>query len=87
MLSKAQHDKWDIFHYIYAVLHHPEYGERYAANPLSSFGPQRTRASGRQGISKALVSAGQCLAEIHSSLLATSAANCSLDSAMPVPAQ
>jgi predicted helicase len=24
--------KWDIFHYIYAVLHHPEYRERYAAN-------------------------------------------------------
>jgi predicted helicase len=24
--------KWNIFHYIYAVLHHPEYRERYAAN-------------------------------------------------------
>jgi predicted helicase len=24
--------KWDIFHYIYAVLHHPEYRERYAAH-------------------------------------------------------
>ena len=24
--------KWDIFDYIYAVLHHPEYRERYAAN-------------------------------------------------------
>jgi predicted helicase len=24
--------KWDIFHYIYAVLHHPEYRVRYAAN-------------------------------------------------------
>jgi hypothetical protein len=24
--------KWDIFHYIYAVLHDPEYRERYAAN-------------------------------------------------------
>jgi len=24
--------KWDIFHYIYAFLHHPEYRERYAAN-------------------------------------------------------
>jgi hypothetical protein len=22
--------KWDIFHYVYAVLHHPEYRERYA---------------------------------------------------------
>jgi predicted helicase len=24
--------KWDIFHYIYAVLHHPDYRECYAAN-------------------------------------------------------
>ncbi|HYG98806.1 MAG TPA: type ISP restriction/modification enzyme, partial [Terriglobales bacterium] len=24
--------KWDIFHYVYAVLHHPVYRERYAAN-------------------------------------------------------
>ena len=25
-------DKWDIFHYIYALLHHPAYRETYAAN-------------------------------------------------------
>jgi predicted helicase len=24
--------KWDIFHYVHAVLHHPAYRERYAAN-------------------------------------------------------
>ncbi len=24
--------KWDIFHYVYAILHHPDYRERYAAN-------------------------------------------------------
>ena len=24
--------KWDIFHYVYAILHHPEYRQRYAAN-------------------------------------------------------
>ena len=24
--------KWDIFHYVYALLHHPKYRERYAAN-------------------------------------------------------
>lgn len=24
--------KWDVFHYVYAVLHHPEYRARYAAN-------------------------------------------------------
>jgi hypothetical protein len=25
-------DKWNIFHYTYALLHHPEYRTRYAAN-------------------------------------------------------
>jgi predicted helicase len=24
--------KWEIFHYIYAMLHHPGYRERYAEN-------------------------------------------------------
>jgi predicted helicase len=24
--------QWDIFHYVYAVLHHPECRQRYAAN-------------------------------------------------------
>ena len=24
--------KWDVFHYVYGVLHHPQYRERYAAN-------------------------------------------------------
>jgi len=24
--------RWDIFHNVYAALHHPEYRERYAAN-------------------------------------------------------
>jgi predicted helicase len=24
--------KWDIFHYVYAILHHPDYREHYAAN-------------------------------------------------------
>jgi Type ISP C-terminal specificity domain len=27
--------KWGIFHYIYAVLHHSEYRQRYAANSLA----------------------------------------------------
>jgi predicted helicase len=27
-----QISKWDIFHYVYALLHHPEYRTRYAAN-------------------------------------------------------
>ena len=36
--SSAQHygsaaiSKWDIFHYIYAVLHHPAYREKFADN-------------------------------------------------------
>ena len=37
--------KWNIFYYIYAVLHHPHYRERYAANlrrelPRIPFAPQ-----------------------------------------------
>ena len=28
----AQVTKWDIFHYVYAMLHHPQYRERYAEN-------------------------------------------------------
>ena len=24
--------KWDIFHYVYSLLHHPQYRERYAEN-------------------------------------------------------
>jgi predicted helicase len=36
--------KWDIFHYVYALLHHPAYREKYAANlrrelPRISFAP------------------------------------------------
>ena len=27
-----QVSKWDIFHYVYAMLHHPQYRERYAEN-------------------------------------------------------
>lgn len=28
----AHVSKWDIFHYVYAMLHHPQYRERYAEN-------------------------------------------------------
>ncbi len=31
-LGDEQITTWDIFHYVYAVLHHPEYRARYAAN-------------------------------------------------------
>lgn len=52
--------KWDIFHYVYAVLHHPVYRERYAANlkrelPRIPFAPAF----------RAFADAGARLAEIH----------------------
>ena len=30
--SGSEVSKWDIFHYVYAMLHHPRYRERYAEN-------------------------------------------------------
>ena len=52
--------KWDIFHYVYGLLHHPEYRERYQANlkrelPRLPFTPEFWR----------FVKAGQRLSEIH----------------------
>lgn len=52
--------KWDIFHYVYAVLHHPAYRERYAANlkrelPRIPFAPDF----------RAFARAGERLAELH----------------------
>ena len=52
--------KWDIFHYVYGVLHHPVYRERYAANlkrelPRILFTPDF----------HAFASAGAHLAELH----------------------
>jgi predicted helicase len=52
--------KWDIFHYVYAVLHHPLYRERYAANlkrelPRIPFAPDF----------RAFADIGKQLAEIH----------------------
>lgn len=52
--------KLDIFHYIYAVLHHPEYREKYAANlkrelPRIPFAPEF----------HAFAQAGAKLAELH----------------------
>ena len=52
--------KWDIFHYVYAVLHHPEYRERYAAN-LKRELPRIPYAS-EFG---ALAEAGRKLADLH----------------------
>jgi predicted helicase len=52
--------KWDIFHYVYALLHHPLYRERYAANlkrelPRIPFAPDF----------RALADIGKRLAKIH----------------------
>ena len=52
--------KWDIFHYVYALLHHPSYRERYAANlkrelPRIPYAPDF----------RAFAEAGKQLAELH----------------------
>ena len=52
--------KWDIFHYVYALLHHPAYRQRYAANlkrelPRIPFAPDF----------RAFAEAGARLADIH----------------------
>jgi len=52
--------KWDIFHYTYAVLHHPVYRERYAAN-LKRELPRIPYTPDFHNFAKA----GKRLAEIH----------------------
>jgi predicted helicase len=52
--------KWDIFYYTYAVLHHPEYRKRYAAN-LKRELPRIPYAPDFVGFAKA----GKRLAELH----------------------
>jgi predicted helicase len=52
--------KWDIFYYVYAVLHHPEYRVRYAEN-LKRELPRIPLAKDLWGISKA----GKELARLH----------------------
>jgi predicted helicase len=52
--------KWDIFHYIYALLHHPGYRQKYAANlrrelPRIPFAPDF----------QAFAAAGARLADLH----------------------
>jgi predicted helicase len=64
--------KWDIFHYVYAVLHSPEYRERYAANlrrelPRIPFvsAPSASSAVKDVEVFRAFVKTGKRLAEIH----------------------
>ncbi len=52
--------KWDIFHYTYALLHHPDYRERYQAN-LKRDLPRLPYAPDFWGFAKA----GKRLGEIH----------------------
>ena len=52
--------KWDIFHYVYALLHHPNYRGRYQAN-LKRELPRLPFGSNFWGFAKA----GQRLGEIH----------------------
>ena len=52
--------KWDIFHHVYALLHHPDYRERYQAN-LKRDLPRLPYTPDFWGFAKA----GQRLEEIH----------------------
>jgi predicted helicase len=64
--------KWDILHYIYAVLHHPDYRVRYAANlrrelpriPFASVSSAPSVVKDFE-VFNSLATAGQRLAEIH----------------------
>lgn len=64
--------KWDIFHYVYAVLHHPDYRQRYAANlrrelPRIPFASVSSVPSVVKDVDvfRAFAKAGQRLTEIH----------------------
>jgi predicted helicase len=52
--------KWDIFHYVYALLHHPQYREKYAAN-LKRELPRIPHAPDFRGFAEA----GARLADLH----------------------
>ena len=58
--------KWDIFYYVYAILHHPQYREKYAANlkrelPRIPF----VGTSESPGVFWAFAEVGKQLAELH----------------------
>ena len=62
-------NKWDIFHYVYGLLHHPDYRERYQANlkrelPRIPFAPDTGSKKPSAGFWK-FAKAGQRLSEIH----------------------
>ncbi len=55
--------KWDIFHYVYAMLHHPQYRERYAENLKRDL--PRIPLLRRGEAFQAAVSAGRALMDLH----------------------
>jgi predicted helicase len=66
--------KWDVFHYVYAVLHHPEYHARYAANlrrelpriPLVGSAPGVKSKKGGEAVTfHTYVEIGRKLADLH----------------------
>ena len=56
--------KWDIFHYVYAVLHHPEYRARYVANLRREL-PRIPFIGEEAKTFHALAEIGRKLAELH----------------------
>ncbi|MEO8971012.1 MAG: type ISP restriction/modification enzyme [Ktedonobacteraceae bacterium] len=55
--------KWDIFHYVYAMLHHPQYRERYAENLKREL--PRIPLLGKQDEFVLCVRVGKQLMELH----------------------
>ena len=55
--------RWDIFHYVYAMLHHPQYRERYAEN-LKRDLPHIPLLHGKEAF-LACVTIGRQLMDIH----------------------
>ncbi len=56
--------KWDIFHYVYAVLHHPEYRARYAANLRREL-PRIPLVGKDADVFHAYAESGRNLADLH----------------------
>jgi predicted helicase len=56
-------EKWDIFYYIYALLHHPTYRARFADNLKREL--PRIPLIGGPAEFAALVSAGRAMADLH----------------------
>ncbi len=60
---EADVNKWQIFHYVYGLLHSPEYREKYKANLRREL-PRIPLPESIEGF-RAFVSAGERLADLH----------------------